>query len=187
LKADQDALLDEALGIDASPVIRRLYAEVLLDSLVHEVNAVRGLMGEPDAVISADTWMGAEGVTFVLRYPRDARCVVTWVNLPELRHYSQELAFYGPADRVVLRLPSPFLRNEPTALIVEGMEGGSAWEKSITVSYEEAFERELVDFHDSIVRGTKPRTTATSARRDLVVLQAIARAAATGAPQALPS
>lgn len=187
LKADQEALLDEALGSDASPVIRRLYAEVLLDSLVHEVNAVRGLMGEPDAVISADTWMGGEGLTFVLRYPSDARCVVAWINLPELRHYSQELAFYGPADRVVLRLPSPFLRNEPTALIVEGMEGGSAWEKSITVSYEEAFERELVDFHDCIVRGTKPRTTATSARRDLVVLQAIARAAATGAPQALPA
>ncbi len=113
LRADQDALVREALGPEASATIRRVYADVLLDSLVHEVNVLRGLLGEPEEVTSAETWLDGEGLTAVLRYPGDVRCVLTWVNLPELRHYSQELAFYGPADRVTLRFPSPFLRNEP--------------------------------------------------------------------------
>jgi hypothetical protein len=185
LNAERESLLDEALGRDVAPVIRRVYAEVLLDSLVHEINAVRGLLGEPEEVDSAETWMDGEGVTAVLTFPGDLRCVLTWINLPELRHYSQELAFYGPSQRVIVRLPSPFLRNEPTALIVEGMEDGAAYEKSITVSYEEAFKRELEHFHDCVVNGDTPLTTGESGRRDLAILQAIARAMAAGQSQPL--
>ena len=187
LRAEREALLAEALGDGSSAEIRHVYADVLLDSLVHEVNAVRGLLGEPEAVTTAETWLGGEGVVAALRYPGDVRCVLTWINLPVLRHYSQELAFYGPADRVIIRLPSPFLRNEPTALRVEGMENGAAWEKSYTVSYEEAFKRELVHFHQCVVEGGTPRTTAASARQDLVVLQAIARAAGSGRSQPIPT
>jgi predicted dehydrogenase len=112
---------------------------------------------------------------------------MTWVNLPTLRSYSQELAFYGPSDRLVLRFPSPFLRNEPTALVLEGMEDGATWEKALTVSYQESFKRELEHFYDCVVDGKIPYTTGQEARQDIVVLQAIARAAMTRAPQALPS
>lgn len=184
-RAERAALLDEALGSDAAPEIRRVYEDVLLDSLVHEVNTLRGLLGEPEAVTSAEMWLDGEGVTAVLRYPGDLRCVLTWVNLPELRHYSQEIAFYGVAERLTLRFPSPFLRNEPTPLLVEGMEGGAAWEKIITVSYEEAFLRELLHFHDCVTAGRRPATSGTEGRRDLVVLQAIAAALAGGRPVAV--
>jgi predicted dehydrogenase len=186
LRAEGEALLHEALGTAATPVIMRLYSEVLLDSLVHEVNMVRGLLGEPEAVSSAETWRESEGLTLVLRYPRGVRCVMTWINLPELPHYVQELAFYGPADRVTLRLPSPFLRNEPTALLVESSQDGALAETAITTSYEEAFKRELVHFHECVVEGRRPATSAAEARQDIVVLQAIARAAAEGGEQEIP-
>lgn len=186
LRARSEALLGEALGVDAPTPIRRLYADVLLDTLVHEVNAMRGLLGEPEAVSSAEQWMGTEGVTVVFRYPGDVRCVLTWVNLPILRNYSMELAFYGAAERVTLRYPSPFLRNEPTPLIVEGMENGAAYEKTITVSYEEAFKRELEHFYACIVEGRPPLTSGVEGRQDLQVLLAIARAAANGRPEIVP-
>jgi predicted dehydrogenase len=185
LRAEQEALLDEALGADAPPRVRRVYADVLLDTLVHEVNAMRGLLGEPEEVVSAEAWMGAEGLTAVFRYAGDARCVMTWVNLPTLRNYSMEFAFYAPADRVTLRFPSPFLRSEPTALLVEGMDEGSACANALTVSYQEAFKRELEHFYTCIVEGRPPLTSGQEGRQDLVVLQAIARAVATGLPQPL--
>jgi predicted dehydrogenase len=185
LRADQDALVGEALGPDMPETIRRVYADVLLDSLVHEVNALRGLLGEPEEVTSAETWLDGEGLTAVLRYPGDVRCVLTWVNLPELRHYSQELAFYAPSDRVTLRFPSPFLRNEPTDLLVEGMEMGATRETRITVSYEEAFKLELLHFHACVTQDQPVATTAADARQDLVILQAIARVAAGAGPYAL--
>lgn len=185
LRAESEALLEEALGAGAPARIRRLYADVLLDTLVHEVNAMRGLLGEPEEVTSTDAWMGTEGLTAVFRYPRDARCVLTWVNLPTLRHYSMELAFYSPGDRVTIRYPSPFLRHEPTALLVEGSEAGVPYEKVITVSYQEAFKRELEHFHACIAERRSPLTSGQEGRRDLEVLLAIARAAATGRPQPL--
>jgi predicted dehydrogenase len=185
LRADQDALVGEALGPDMPETIRRVYADVLLDSLVHEVNALRGLLGEHEEVTSAETWLDGEGLTAVLRYPGDVRCVLTWVNLPELRHYSQELAFYAPSDRVTLRFPSPFLRNEPTDLLVEGMEMGATRETRITVSYEEAFKLELLHFHACVTQDQPVATTAADARQDVVILQAIARVAAGDGPYAL--
>ncbi|HXT35252.1 MAG TPA: Gfo/Idh/MocA family oxidoreductase [Chloroflexota bacterium] len=183
LRAEGELLLTEALGADASPRIRRLYADVLLDTLVHEVNAMRGLLGEPEEVTSADAWMGTEGLTAVFRYPGDARCVMTWVNLPSLRNYSMELAFYSPAERVTLRYPSPFLRHEPTSLVVEGTDAGAHCETAITVSYQEAFKRELEHFHACVVEDRVPLTSGPEGRQDLVVLLAIARAVATGRPQ----
>ena len=57
LRAEQDALVREALDPDIPAVIRRVYADVLLDSLVPEVNALRGLLGEPEEVTSAETWL----------------------------------------------------------------------------------------------------------------------------------
>jgi predicted dehydrogenase len=187
LRAEHETLVREAMGDTAPDDVRALYADVLLDSLVHEVNAVRGLLGDPLEVTSAENWRGSEGVTTVLRFPGDVRCVMTWVNLPTLRRYSQEFAFYGPSDRLALRFPSPFLRNEPTALVLEGMEDGANWEKTLTVSYQESFKRELEHFYDCVVDGKIPYTTGQEARQDMVVLQAIARAAMTRAPQALPS
>ena len=187
LRAEHETLVREAIGDTAPDDVHALYADVLLDSLVHEVNAVRGLLGDPLEVTSAENWMGSEGVTTVLRFPGDVRCVMTWVNLPTLRSYSQELAFYGPSDRLALRFPSPFLRNEPTVLVLEGMEDGATWEKTLTVSYQESFKRELEHFYDCVVDGKVPYTTGQEARQDIVVLQAIARAAMARAPQALPS
>jgi predicted dehydrogenase len=186
LRAESDALLDEALGASAPAPIRHLYAGVLLDTLVHEVNAMRGLLGEPEAVTGAEAWLDEEGVTVIFRYPGDVRCLLTWVNLPTLRNYSMELAFYGTADRVTLRYPSPFLRSEPTSLVVEGMENGGSFEKAVTVSYEEAFKRELEHFHTCVIEGSQPLTSGQEGRQDLVVLLAIAQAVASGRPQDIP-
>lgn len=189
LRAESEVLIEESLGADASPPVRRLYADVLLDTLVHEVNAMRGLLGEPEEVASAEAWMGTEGLTAVFRYPGDARCVMTWVNLPALRNYSMELAFYSPTDRVTLRYPSPFLRHAPTSLLVEGTEDGAHCETTVTVSYQEAFRRELEHFHACVMENRVPLTSGQEGRQDLVVLLAIARAVATGRPQpiALPA
>src|SRR5438034_658397 len=82
--------------------------------------------------------------------------------------YSQELAFYGPSDRLALRFPSPFLRNEPTALVLEGTEDGANWQKTLTVSYQESFKRELEHFYECVVDGKVPYTTGQEARQDIV-------------------
>src|SRR5581483_9624609 len=87
-------------------------------------------------------------------------CHLSWVDLPGMARYRQELAFYGLDARLILTLPSPYLRGMPTELTIEtGRAGSSHARRTVeTVSYVEAFKRELVEFHSAIVEDRPART-----------------------------
>jgi len=175
LIADDDRRVSVAIDSD-DPVARRAYRVVLLDSMVHELNAVRGLLGEPTELRFADIWGDVDGVTATLAFG-ETECVFMWVDLPGIARYQGELAFYTPDERLTLAFPSPFLRSMPTLLVLEGGEPGtpSAWRTTKTVSYDEAFKRELREFHTCIVEEREPRTPGTDALRDIALSQAIVR------------
>jgi predicted dehydrogenase len=160
---------------------------VLLDSLVHEVNALRGIMGEPEKVLFTDIWKDGEGFTTILRFPNEIECTLSWVNLTELPNYSQELAFYSPDKRVSIKFPSPFLRNEPTPVHVEEMSNAGSWEQVVKVSHEEAFKQELVHLHSCIINGVEPITNGLSAKRDIAVLQTMIKSWQSKKPEVIPT
>jgi predicted dehydrogenase len=172
-RADEEAL-DRALG-DADSRTRWCYRWILLDNLVHEFNALRGVLGEPTEIRSAD--LAAQCVSVNLRFG-DTDCHLSWVDLPGVASYKQEFAFYAPEQRLTLELPSPFLRSMPSRLIVEGGETGTAhsWRRSEIVSFEEAFKRELVELAECIHTGRTPRTSGADGLGDLQLCEAIARA-----------
>lgn len=176
--ADDDARrVDAAVG-GLDPIIKHAYRALLLDSMIHELNAVRGLLGEPDELLFADVWGDPTGVTATMRFG-GAECVFSWVDLPGIARYEQELAFFGPDARATLTFPSPFLRNMPTRLVLEGGEPGTAasWRTERTVSYEEAFKRELIELHACIAEDREPRTPGADGLRDIALCGAIAATA----------
>jgi predicted dehydrogenase len=174
----EEAAIDAALG-DVPEQTRQCYRTIVLHTLVHELNMLGGLLGEPSEIRSAALTQRCVGIN--MRYG-DAECHLSWVSLPGIARYSQELAFYAPTQRLTLRLPSPFLRNMPSRLIAEGGEAGTAmsWERDEIVSYDEAFKRELVEFADCISSGRAPRTPPADGLRDVRLAEAIARADAAG-------
>jgi predicted dehydrogenase len=174
LQAADERALDGALGV-ADDHTRWCYRWVLLDNLVHEFNALRGVLGEPTRIVSADLARGCVSVN--LRFG-DTDCHLSWVDLPGIARYTQEFAFYAPDQRFTLKLPSPFLRSMPSRLIVEGGEPGGAhsWERDEIVSYEEAFKRELREFADCISAGREPRTSGHDGMADIALCEAVARA-----------
>jgi predicted dehydrogenase len=145
---------------------------VLLDSLVHEFNAVCGVLGEPDQLDFAD--ISEHGVTVALRFGQ-TRCVLNWVDLPGIARYEMEFAFYAPEHRLTLSFPSPFLRNAPTMLIREGGESGTprSWRTEEITSYDESFREELIHFHDCITSGQVPITSGEDALRDIALCQSV--------------
>ena len=175
LIADDERRVTAAIGTDDTAV-RRAYRVVLLDSVVHELNAVRGLLGEPTELRFADIWGEADGITTTFAFG-DTECVFMWVDLPGIARYHQELAFYAPDERLTLAFPSPFLRSLPTRLVLEGGDPGTpvAWRTVKTVSYDEAFKRELREFHACVVEARESRTPGTDALRDIALAQAIVR------------
>jgi predicted dehydrogenase len=186
LTEDDDRRVDAALpGID-DPAVRHAYRAVLLDSMVHELNGVRGLLGEPDVLHSARIWPG--GITATVGFGA-TEAVFLWVDLPGIARYEQDWSFYAPDLRATLRFPSPLLRNAPTQLVLEGGETDTtaSWRAEHTVSYAEAFKRELEAFHEAVVSSSPPRTGGEDALRDVLLCQAIVRSHVEGAPVQAPT
>jgi predicted dehydrogenase len=177
-RSTSDAALQEALP-DASADIRAVYQAVLLDTLVHELNLLRGLLGAPTAIRHAR--VTAEAATIELEFG-DVAVVVTWVDLPGIARYQQELVFYAPDRRLRLSFPSPFLRNAPTELVIEGgtVGGPRSWVTREVVGYEEAFRLELIEFADSIAEQRAPRTTGEDGLADVELCVAIIEAMRSG-------
>jgi len=173
---------------DEDDLCRRTYRAVLLDSMIHELNAVRHLLGEPTELHFARIAPGAASVVASLAFGA-VECAAMWIDLPGIARYEQEWAFYGADARASLCFPSPFLRSEPTQLVLEGGEPGTpaAWRTVKTVSFEEAFKRELVEFHASVTEGRAPRTDGEDGLRDVLLCRAIVRAHAHGRAVAAPT
>lgn len=168
--------------------VQRAYRTILLDSMIHELNGVRGLLGEPDVLHWARIWGAPSGVTAVLGFG-EVEAVFMWVDLPGIARYQQDWAFYGPRGRAALGFPSPLLRSEPTALVLEGGEPGgvASWRTERTVSYEEAFKRELIAFAAAVREGRPPVADGRDALRDIALCQAIVRAHVDGGPVREPA
>jgi len=173
-QADNQARITAAIG-EAEPLARQAYHLVLLDSMVHEFNAIRGVLGEPDSLDFAD--IRETGLTAVLRFGA-AECIIGWVDLPGIARYQMELAFYAPDRRLTLSFPSPFLRSMPTLLQVEGGEppSPSSWRNEQVISYAESFKEELIHFHDCVTGGRPPLTSGEDALRDIALCEAIVEA-----------
>jgi predicted dehydrogenase len=185
LGQDSAARVRDAIG-EASPLERHVYEMVLLDTLVHELNTVRGLLGEPDRLEYVS--LAEQSVTVMLRFG-GLPAAIHWIDLPGIARYTMEFALYAPDRRVTLSFPSPFLRGEPAVLAIEGGEAGTArsWRTEEIVSYESGFRAELVAFHDSAIGGTAPVTSGRDGLRDIALCQAIIECHRRGGPVDRPT
>ncbi|HSP09374.1 MAG TPA: Gfo/Idh/MocA family oxidoreductase [Candidatus Dormibacteraeota bacterium] len=185
LIADNQARISAAIP-DADPLSRWAYHLVLLDSLVHELNAMRGLLGEPDRLEFSD--IRETGLTAIFKYGA-AQCIVAWVDLPGIARYSMDLAFFSPERRMTLSFPSPFLRSMPTLLVTE--EGVAKSPRSSRTeeiaSYNESFKEELIHFHDCVTGRRAPVTSGRDTIHDIALCEAIVAVHRTRAPRDHPS
>jgi predicted dehydrogenase len=158
---------------------------VLLDTLIHELNLLRLFLGTPSGVRHAR--VTSESATIELEFG-DVVVALTWVDLPGITRYQQELVFYAPDRRLRLSFPSPFLRNAPTELVIEGGIVGDpgSWATREVVGYEEAFKLELIEFAEAIADRRAPRTTGEDGLADVELCVAIIEAMRSGGPVGFP-
>jgi len=185
LRAEMDASIRSAIG-DATDFERQIYHMVLLDTLVHELNTVRGLLGEPDRLDYVD--LREHSLTAMLRFG-ELPVAIHWLDLPGITRYGMEFAAYAPDRRVTLSFPSPFLRSEPATIVTEGGDPGAArtWRSEEIVSYSSGFKSELAAFHQCVVTGENPLTSGIDGLRDIALCQAIIESYRKGGPVDAPS
>jgi predicted dehydrogenase len=169
------ACVDRIVGAEA-PLHVRVASFILFESLIHDIDALRGILGEPERVVSAHAWRGGFAQSSVTRFPGDLAVTLNWISLPGLRHYEERLRFVAPRGRVTLTFPSPYLRHLPTPLQVERMDGEELVVEDRTVSYEEAFRAELHHFRRCLLEGRPPTPSLDDALGDARWIQSIADA-----------
>jgi predicted dehydrogenase len=185
LAADNEARITAAIG-EVDPLSRWAYHLVLLDSLVHEFNAMRGALGEPERLEFAD--IRETGLTAIFKYGA-TQCILAWVDLPGIARYEMEFAFYSPDRRLALSFPSPFLRSMPTLLISEDGHANSprsSRTEEIT-SFEESFKEELIHFHECVTSGREPVTSGRDALHDIALCEAVVAVHRSRSPRERPS
>ena len=176
------ALQREALGDAAADAFGRLYTDILLGSVVHELALVRAFAGDPSAVDGSWVWpAGAWPPSFEMTgaLPADGRVSIRWHYLAEYAAYRELVRVIYETATVELEFPSPYLMNRPTILRVTSAEAEGRNDE-VWTSVDEAFETELIAFHAMVVSGATPAAGASAGRADIVTCQraiaALARA-----------
>ena len=159
----------------------RLYTEVLLGSVVHDLAVVRMLAGDPERVEFADAWPDGtwESVAVEAVGPGGVRFGLRWHYLDRYPSYREEVRVHHDRGTVALTFPSPYLLNAPTVLTVTDGDGDGAQVRTHR-STVEAFEEELLAFHRLVTEGAPPAAGIAEGRADIVTCQRIVRRLAAG-------
>jgi predicted dehydrogenase len=173
-------LRDQALG-PAAGDLGRLYTEVLLGSVVHDLAVVRLLAGGVERVEHADAWPdgAAESVAVDAVCPGGVRLGLRWHYLDRYPAYREEVRVHHEQGSIELVFPSPYLLHAPSVLTVTERDGDAAQERS-SRSTVEAFERELLAFHGLVTEGRPPAAGIAEGRADILTCQRIVRRLAAG-------
>jgi predicted dehydrogenase len=171
--------VEEAVG-SGDPDTVRAFSESFLGSMVHDLNAVHGLlerMGEPlpADVVGGQWWNEGRAVAGVLRLANGARADLSWVQLLATHEYRETIAFFFDDGVRSLEFPSPWQKQRPTVYRRAARIDGTNEAREVT-SYEEAFSRELDHFHRCVTEGEDCRTPPAQAQLDIAVLTAMFQA-----------
>ncbi|MDE0469090.1 MAG: Gfo/Idh/MocA family oxidoreductase [Candidatus Poribacteria bacterium] len=170
-----DLLSQSGLESDTQSKAARVFY-LLAGSMIHDIYSLRVMLGSPSEVVSAEVWSEGRGVTIVFGYPNGARCVATWVDLPDLWDFKETLEIYGDTKRVLVSYPTGFSRGILSEVTIQGIDpDGTTYSKTPAVEWESAFVSELRHFHACIAEGEPCYTSLESARNDIALIIDIVR------------
>jgi predicted dehydrogenase len=161
------------------PVDYKGFTGPYCSSIVHDVNAVHGLLdalgiGEGE-ISGAELFAKGEGGQGAVRLS-GGQALLNMVHLavPKLADYRERISLYFDDAVLELEFPSPYLNHQPTRLSIRTSDGNSLEVEDIRTGYEEAFVEELKGFWSAVVEGAPVRNTAEHARRDMKLLAGLA-------------
>ncbi len=180
--AARAAALEQALGPDVPTEASRAFF-TLSGSMIHDLYGLRFVMGNPTRVVNTDVWKDGRAVSTVLEYESGARCIATWIDLPNLWDFKETLEIYGDDKRVILSYPTGFSRGQLSEVVVQEIdEKGLTNARKPAVEWESPFVAELRHFHDCIAIGTTCRTPVKDALDDIALIINITESYLKGGP-----
>lgn len=180
--AARDAAFKQAMGENVAPEAKSIFF-TLSGSMIHDLYGLRLLFGNPSRIVSTDVWQNGRAVSTNLEYPSGARCIASWVDLPDLWDFKETLEIYGDDRRVILTYPTGFSRGQLSRVTLQHIdENGRHVTEEPAIDWASPFVRELEHFHDCVVEGAACHTPMADARQDIQLVINITQAYINGAP-----
>ncbi|MFJ5861160.1 Gfo/Idh/MocA family protein [Pseudarthrobacter sp. NPDC092439] len=180
LAAADAARLDAAIGKDSTEKLRRLYANVILGSLIHDIALVRALVGPVTHVDSVHYWAEQDdpGSIEISGTAGDGlRVHFNWHFLTDYPAYRETVTVHHTRGTGRLEFTVPYLLNAPTKLTMTTASGQGV-ANSVMEDITEAFEQELLAFHRMVSTHEAPPTGIPEGEADVGAAQLIAAALA---------
>jgi predicted dehydrogenase len=144
-----------------------------LESICHDVNALRGAFGEVEAIDHVDLFSDWKYLTAQLRYEGGHRCLLE-SGATDRKWYDERIRVDAPDRSVEISFGNAFIRNDTSTVRVK--RGTEGIEDTVhEPSYDESFKRELVHFVDCIEGDADPRTSAAEAKKDVELIADLLR------------
>ena len=172
--AARTAAVLEAIGEAPEDAVRAFHT--LSGSMIHDLYCLRTMLGMPESVVSTEVWNEGRAISTVLSYSNGARCVASWVDLPELWDFRETLEVYGGDRRVLVSYPTGFARGILSTVVLHEIdEAGVTSTRRPAVAWESPFVRELRHFYACVTGREACRTPVAEAREDIRLIIGITR------------
>jgi predicted dehydrogenase len=122
-KLREDALLDEALGEQSTPAIRRAYT-LMLGLSSHDLSAMRELLGMPSKVLFAT--QRSNGLYLAAAFDYGSFVCQFETGIDGIARFDAHLEVYGTEKVIRIQYDTPYVRNIPIRLTVTENNGAAA-------------------------------------------------------------
>ena len=179
----------QAVKTPLNDIILRGFAGAYSSALVHDVNAVHGLLnalGVPAGeIVGASLFAGGDGGQGAVRLlGGQALWNMVHLTVPKLADYCERITLFFDDAKLELEFPSPYLNHQATRLSIITSDGHTLHREDIRTGYQEAFVEEIKGFWSAIVEGTPVRNTAEHAKLDMALICGLAEWHSCHTPQA---
>jgi predicted dehydrogenase len=188
LVAATDATVAAAIGTAADP-LPKLYTNVVLGSIVHDIGLLRHLVGGIGTVDRArhtgPAFPGSLSLGGFLAERTEVPWSIDWHFIPRYPEYRETVTFHHETGSIALTFAVPYVLNAPTVLtVVENAEPLGSRRSETRWMQEEAFEQELRSFAALAAGHPEPGPSVDEGAADIVVGQRMLRtlADAIGSP-----
>jgi predicted dehydrogenase len=172
-KLRDETLMDEALGGNPSPVLRRAYATMLgLSS--HDLSAMRELLGMPNKVLFAAQRGG--GLYLAATFDYGPYLCQFETGIDGIARFDAHLEVYGNEKVVRIQYDTPYVRNLPIRLFITEDNGrGGVTNVDSHPVWGDPFVAEWKTFYENVTENKAAKTSPADFAQDLELFAEMAR------------
>jgi predicted dehydrogenase len=172
-KLREDVLLNEALGGQATPAIRRAYT-LMLGLSSHDLSAMRELLGMPIKVLFAT--QRSNGLYLAATFDYGPFVCQFETGIDGIARFDAHLEVYGTEKVIRIQYDTPYVRNMPIRLTVTEDNGrGGVNSVDSHPAWGDPFVAEWKTFYENVAENAAPKTDPSDFAQDLELFAEMAR------------